>query len=200
MNFLPTIMVALSDHDYLSPDDYLDLESSSDSKHEYIDGQIYAMAGTGGIHNIISGNFYIALRSSLQGSACRVYFADLKVKLQQGRRFYYPDLLVTCDDQDQPSQAFVDFPKLIIEVLSESTEGFDRGKKFHDYRTIPSLETYILVNSQEYIVECFQRTSQGFWLLKTYEGLAAIATIESLDLDIPLADIYASLELPESVA
>jgi Uma2 family endonuclease len=192
-------MVALSSNGYFSPDDYLELESRSEVKHEYIDGQIYAMAGTGGIHNIISGNFYMALRSRLQNSGCRVYFADLKVKLKEGRRFYYPDLLVTCDERDAPSQAFVNFPRVIIEVLSESTEGFDRGKKFQDYRTLPSLWAYILVNAQQYLVECFQRTPQDFWLLKSYEGLEAIADIEALNLAIPLAEIYATLDLPALV-
>jgi Uma2 family endonuclease len=177
----------------------LELESRSDIKHEYIDGQIYAMAGTGGIHNIISGNFYIALRSHLYNSGCRVYFADLKVKLQEGRKFYYPDLLVTCDERDKTTQAFINFPKVIIEVLSDSTESFDRGKKFQDYRTLPSLQAYLLVNTQEYLVECFQRTPQNFWLLKSYEGLEAIAKIENLNLEIPLREIYATVDLPELV-
>ena len=192
-------MVALSSNTDLSPEDYLELENRSDIRHEYIDGEIYAMAGTGGIHNIISGNFYMALRNHVQNSGCRVYFADLKVKLNEGSRFYYPDLLVTCDERDEPNQAFVNFPKLIIEVLSDSTEGFDRGKKFQDYRTLPSLQAYLLVNAREYLVECFQRTPQNFWLLKSYEGLEAIAKIDSLNLEIPLAEIYATVNLPELV-
>ncbi|MEA5510998.1 Uma2 family endonuclease [Crocosphaera sp. UHCC 0190] len=89
----------------------------------------------------------------------------------------------------------MDFPKVIVEVLSESTEKFDRGQKFQLYRTIPSLQEYILVSSQQYLVECFRRTANNLWLLETYENLEVIAHIESLDIEAPLSVIYATLEL-----
>lgn len=188
-------MIALTSDHYLSPEDYLEQERQSPIKHEYIDGEVYAMAGTGGIHNIISGNLYMMLRNHLQSSTCRTYFADLKVKIAEGRRYFYPDLLITCEPQDDPSRAYVEFPKVIIEVLSESTESFDRGKKFQFYRTIPSLQEYILVSSDADLVEVFRRTEHDLWLLQTYEGQGAIAHIANLNLDLPLADIYATLDL-----
>ena len=186
-------MIALKSDYYMSPEEYLEFESHSDIKHEYIDGEVYAMAGTGGVHNIISGNLYMSLRNSLQGSACRTYFADMKVKLGQGQKFFYPDLVITCDQRDEPTLSYVTFPTVIIEVLSESTEKFDRGKKFQYYRTIPSLQEYILVSSQEYLIECFRRTKNDLWTLQTYEGLGAIIRIESLAVDAPLSEIYATL-------
>ncbi len=101
----------------------------------YIDGQVYAMAGTTDTHNIIGLNFTFIIRNHLRGSGCRVYFADVKVRLEKRNHFYYPDIIVTCDDRDRETATYKSFPKLIIEVLSDSTEAFDRGDKFNDYQT-----------------------------------------------------------------
>ncbi|WP_159784333.1 Uma2 family endonuclease [Sodalinema gerasimenkoae] len=188
-------MISVTSDDYISPEEYLEREFYSPIKHEYLDGKVYAMAGTGKAHNIISGNLYLLLRNTLHHSPCRTYFADVKVRINEGQRFFYPDLLVTCDPNDDSSLVYVDKPVVIIEVLSESTESFDRGRKFQCYRSIPSLQDYVLVSSQTYMVEVFQRTQDDRWLLDTYQGLEAIARIESLNLDAPLADIYASLDL-----
>ena len=188
-------MIALPSQIAMTPEEYLEFERHSEIKHEYIDGEIYAMAGTGGIHNIISGNLYISLRNHLQQSPCRTYFADMKVRLNQGKRFFYPDLVITCDRRDSPTAPYVNFPLLIIEILSESTENFDRGKKFHDYRTIPSLQEYVLVSSQEYLVEVFRRTENDLWILQIYENLTDNVTLESLAVQLPLTEIYATLQL-----
>jgi Uma2 family endonuclease len=119
----------------------------------------------------------------------------MKVNVNENRRFFYPDIVVTCDQRDNPNLTYINFPKLIIEVLSPSTESFDRGEKFAFYREIPSLQEYILVNADKYLVECFRRQSKDIWLLQTYEGQAAIAQIEALGIDAPLAEIYATVEL-----
>lgn len=185
-------MIALKSDDYMTPEQYLEFEQSSDIKHEYIDGEVYAMAGTTKVHNTISLNLAILLREQLKNTDCQTFIADVKVNLANNRRFFYPDLVVTCDDDEQNAYE-IKFPKIIIEVLSESTEHFDRGKKFQYYRTIPSLQEYILVSSQEYLVECFRRTKNDLWTLQTYEGLTAIAAIENLSINVALADIYATL-------
>ncbi len=109
-------MVALPSQPTMTPEEYLEFDRHSEIKHEYIDGEIYAMAGTGGIHNIISGNLYISLRNHLQQSPCRTYFADMKVRLNQGKRFFNPDLVITCDRRDSPTTAYVNFPTLIIRL------------------------------------------------------------------------------------
>jgi Uma2 family endonuclease len=189
-------MIALTFDQPISPEEYLELESQSETKHEYLNNRVYAIAGARGTHNIISGNLYILLRDRLQNSPCQTYFADMKVRLGEGRSFFYPDVVITCDQRDDPTQAYVDFPRVIIEVLSDSTEQFDRGKKFQEYRTISSLQTYILVSSQEYLVESFRRTEGDLWLLQTYERLDAILHLEPPSLDIPLSTIYATLDLP----
>ncbi len=195
-------MIAIISGHNISPEEYLEQERHSPIKHEYIAGDIYAMAGTSKAHNMISGNLYLLLRSALKTSPCRTYFADLKVRIDEGQRFFYPDLLVTCDPNDDQNLVYVDNPQVIIEVLSESTESFERGKKFLFYRTIPSLKDYLIVSSQDYLVEIFHRIEGERWVLETYQGLEAIASIESLNLKAPLSEIYATLDLtpPENPA
>ncbi len=111
----------------LSPEAYLQLEQQSQTKHEYINGVVYAMAGASDAHVTIAGNLFVRLRSHLRGGSCRVYIADMKVRILDRNCFYYPDVMVTCNSQDQATSTYKQFPKLIVEVLSDSTEAFDRG-------------------------------------------------------------------------
>ena len=186
-------MIALKSDYYMSPEEYLEFEHHSDIKHEYIDGEVYAMAGTTKAHNTISLNLAILFREKLKDSDCQTFMTDIKVNISNQKRFFYPDIVVTCDDNDDVNAYDIKFPKIIVEVLSESTEKFDRGKKFQYYRTIPSLQEYILISSQEYLIECFRRTKNDLWTLQTYEGLNAIVRIENLAIDAPLSEIYATL-------
>jgi Uma2 family endonuclease len=186
-------MIALKSDYYMSPEEYLEFEHHSDIKHEYIDGEVYAMAGTTKAHNTISLNLAILFREKLKNSNCQTFMADIKVNISNQKRFFYPDIVVTCDDNDDVNAYDIKFPKVIVEVLSESTEKFDRGKKFQYYRTIPSLQEYILISSQEYLIECFRRTKNDLWTLQTYEGLDTIFRIASFAIDAPLSEIYATL-------
>ena len=186
-------MIALKSDYYMSPEEYLEFEHHSDIKHEYIDGEVYAIAGTTKAHNTISLNLAILFREKLKNSNFQTFMADIKVNISNKKLFFYPDIVVTCDDNDDVNAYDIKFPKVIVEVLSESTEKFDRGKKFQYYRTIPSLQEYILISSQEYLIECFRRTKNDLWTLQTYEGLNAILRIENLAIDAPLSEIYATL-------
>ncbi len=190
-------MIALSSNSPMTPEEYLEFEKTSEIRHEYIDGEIYAMSGGTGNHNLISLNCAILLRNRLKGSGCRVYMSDMKVNVAESKRFFYPDIVVTCDQRDQPTSTHTNFPKLIIEVLSPSTESFDRNGKFKFYRTIPSLQTYLLIDAQKCGVECFRRQTQDIWTVQFYDSLAAIAQIESLDLDAPLGEIYENISFLE---
>jgi Uma2 family endonuclease len=152
----------------LSPQEYLILEEKSDIKHEYRRGQAYAMAGTTDRHNVILGNVFVLLRTHLRGSGCQTYFTDIKAEIPQDSDYYYPDLMVTCNPQDSETATYKRFPKLIIEILSASTEAFDRGDKFSDYQTIMSLEEYVLINTKHQRVEVFRRAAGGLWILQTY--------------------------------
>lgn len=187
-------MVALP-ADRLTPEQYLELEAKRSSKHEYIDGRAYAMAGTTDTHNAIIGNLFVAARNCLRGSECRAYFTDIKVRLEERNCFYYPDLFVTCDPRDRETSTYKRFPRLIIEVLSESTEAFDRGDKFHDYQTLSSLEEYVLVNSKRQQVEIFRRNEQGLWVYRRETAIAETFVLHSLTLSVSFADLHEDTEL-----
>ncbi|MCA2862408.1 MAG: Uma2 family endonuclease [Microcystis sp. M049S1] len=186
-------MIALSNYNNLTPEEYLQFEEKSPIKHEYIEGQVYAMAGTTDIHNIIGLNFTFIIRNHLRGSDCRVYFADVKVRLEKRNHFYYPDILVTCDDRDRETATYKSFPKLNIEVLSDSTEAFDRGDKFNDYQTLESLQEYVLVNSKHQRVETFRRGEQGLWILQTYQEESF--SLQSINLTASFQDLYEDVTL-----
>lgn len=171
-------MTANLDHGYLSPEDYLEAERESPVKHEYIRGQIYAMAGASKAHGIILLNLATRLRNHLRGSGCIPYAMDMKVRLEKANNYFYPDIAVTCDARDGASltEDFIRYPRLVIEVLSPTTAAFarnalasrDRGEKFSEYRTIETLEEYVLVNQERISVDCFRRNSEGFWVLYPY--------------------------------
>jgi len=144
-------------HTDYTPEDYLAIERISPIKHEYIQGQLVAMAGASKAHVIIVGNLSALLVNHLRGTGCVPYATDMKVRLPELNIFYYSDIAVTCDERDRIfSEDFILHPKLIIEVLSDSTEAFDfpsetlreRGDKFADYKTIPELEEYVLIHQK----------------------------------------------------
>ncbi|MCT7954884.1 Uma2 family endonuclease [Laspinema palackyanum] len=189
-------MIALSEFaDFISPEQYLEREIKSPIKHEYIDGKVLAMAGTTDTHNTIAGNLFALIRSHLRGTGCRLYIADVKVYIEPRNCFYYPDLMVTCDPIDRETSTYKRFPKLIIEVLSPSTEAFDRGDKFNDYQTISSLEEYVLVNTKHQRVEVFRKTEEGGWLFQTYTSTTATFTLKSLNLTGSFAEVYEEVTL-----
>ncbi|NER84667.1 MAG: Uma2 family endonuclease [Leptolyngbya sp. SIO1D8] len=166
----------------LTPAEYLQLEAQSPSKHEYMDGEVYAMAGASDAHVTIAGNLFALLRSHMRGSGCRVYISDMKARIENRNRFYYPDVMVTCDPRDQETNTYKRFPKLIVEVLSDSTEAFDRGDKFVDYQALDSLAEYVLINTRHQRVECFRRNEAGFWVLHFYtEGTFELNSLDFTD-------------------
>jgi Uma2 family endonuclease len=182
-------MIALP-QSFLSPEAYLQLEQQSQTKQEYINGAVYAMAGASDAHVTIAGNLFARLLNHLRGGGCRVYIADMKVRILDRNCFYYPDVMVTCNPQDQTTPTYKQFPKLIVEVLSNSTEAFDRGDKFADYQTLESLEEYVLINTRHQRIECFRRDSGGRWLLQTYTETTPRFELQSVDFADSLATIY----------
>lgn len=152
----------------ISHKDYLEGEKVSPIKHEYIRGEVYAMVGGSDAHETIAGNLFVLLRNHVRGQGCRAYIGNMKVQIERADIYYYPDLLVTCDSRDQNPDDFKKYPRLIVEVLSPSTEAFNRGNKFADYRQIETLEEYVLISQDRINVECFRRNQQGFWVLYPY--------------------------------
>ena len=151
-------MIASPKQPQLTSDEYLHLEAQNNVKHEYIDGEIYAMAGASDPHVTIALNLATLLRSHVRGSGCRVYISDMKARIEALNRFYYPDVLVTCDPRDLENPTYKQFPTLVVEVLSDSTEAFDRGDKFADYQTLETLREYVLINTKRQRVECCRRS------------------------------------------
>lgn len=181
---------------YISPEEYLEGEKVSQVKHEYINGEIYAMAGASDAHVTITGNLFSLLRNHVRGSGCRVYMADMKAQIQAINRYYYPDVMVTCDAQDRELEYFKSSPCLIVEVLSGTTEGFDRGKKFTDYRHLKSLQEYVLISQDTMSVECFRRNEEGRWELYPYEKGEEVH-LASVDFHCAIATIYEDVVLPD---
>jgi len=187
-------MTVSKSHAYFTPEEYLEIERMSLIKHEYLQGQLVAMAGASKAHVIITGNLSALLVSHLRGSGCISYSVDMKVRLPSLNLFYYADLAVTCDDRDRASdEDFILHPKLIIEVLSDSTEAFDRGDKFADYKSIPEFEEYVLIHQRQVLVERFQRKSDNLWIPQIYR-VGEIVEFSSIGLMCAIADLYENLE------
>ena len=182
-------MVISQSEYYISPEEYLEGEKVSEIKHEYIDGQVYAMAGASDAHVTVSMNVSMLLRNHLRGSGCRVYMLDMKAQIEAINRYFYPDVMVTCDPRDRESEYFKSYPSLIIEVLSESTEGYDRGKKFASYRHLESLQEYVLISPDRMSVECFRRNQDGHWVLYPYDKGEEVH-LASVDFRCAIAEIY----------
>ncbi len=184
-------MTVSPNYAYISPEDYLEGERVSPIKHEYIRGEVYAMAGASKAHVTIAGNLFAMLRSHLRGRGCIPYMADMKVQIEAASIYYYPDVTVTCDERDNSSsdEDFIRYPCLVVEVLSPKTAAFDRGDKFADYRTIDTLEDYVLINQERMSVECFRRNSEGLWVLHPYSQGEEIY-LASVDFHCPIEALY----------
>lgn len=154
---------------YISREDYLEGERTSPIKHEYRRGQVYAMVGAKKPHVIIAGNLITLFNNHLNDTPCLVLNSDIKVRIESADCYYYPDVVVTCDERDTDStEDFILYPILVIEVLSPSTAAFDRGEKFADYQTSPSLQEYVLIHQSQMSVECFRLSNSGDWVSQIY--------------------------------
>ncbi len=179
----------------IDPDEYLTAEQSSDIRHEYVAGQLFAMAGAGETHNRISLNLAFHLRAAARGTPCGVFISDMKVKVEKHDAFYYPDVLLTCDRDDSAS-LYKQSPCLIAEVLSPSTEIIDRREKLIAYRTLSSLRYYLLISQERRQAEVYSLDANGSWRHQVFEQDGEIQ-IRCGDLDIAfsLADVYEDVEL-----
>jgi Uma2 family endonuclease len=190
-------------------EEYLRLEETSDVKHEYRFGEIVDMSGildmSGGMldHSLVSANVSREMGNALKGGPCRVFDSNLRVRINRNPLFCYPDVTVICGepvfDPGQPEKRLTVLnPKLIVEVLSPSTAGYDRGEKFTRYRELESLEEYMLVTADKAQVEVYFRQADGTWLFSPTAGLEGVARLRSLDVRLPLAEVYAGLTFPEA--
>lgn len=173
----------------ISVEEYLAGEEKSDVRHEYIDGYVRAMAGESRPHNEIAGNLYAALRQALRGGNCRTYFESVKVYPLSGalNLFYYPDVMVTCDERDQ-DRRYCRHPKVLIEVASPSTEDKDRGEKLLAYLQNDTLEEYVIVAQERPEAAVHRRVRD--WAREELHGLDAVLELRSIGLTLTLREIY----------
>ena len=189
--------MSLQPQSYLSPADYLVIERNAEFKSEYFNGEMFAMSGASEAHNIIVLNVGAEIRQHLKKRPCKVYANDMRVKISPTGLYTYPDLVVVCG-QARFDDAHLDTllnPTLIIEVLSDSTEAYDRGRKFEHYRSLDSLAEYVLIAQDRPQVESYQRQPDQQWLLTDSHGLDSTLRLHSIDGDLPLAEIYDKVAL-----
>ncbi len=178
-------------------DDYLAWEQCQPQRHEFMRGEVFAMAGGTDLHNEVSGNLYVMLRRHLRGSPCRAYMGDVKVRVEAANCSFYPDVLVTCAENDRTDRYLKRSPLLVIEVLSPTTAVFDLGDKFAAYRKLDSLREYVLVDPERVRVQIY-RWQDGQWIVDS-AGPGERLRLESIDLECPVEAIYEDLSVPPAV-
>jgi Uma2 family endonuclease len=180
-------------------EEYLRMEHVSLDKHEYYKGEIFAMAGAGRVHNIISVNLLTALRTKLQGKGCRPFGSDTRMYIPQNKLYTYPDIAVYCNNSFETQEDNFTEPVIIIEILSPSTKKYDSGQKFELYKDIPSLKEYILVGSESIYIEAFRKLNDGIWQSEVYNQPEQSLALPFVELSVSLYDIYADTNLQPTV-
>jgi Uma2 family endonuclease len=180
----------------LSPEEYLRRERIAETKSEYDDGIVYAMSGASRRHNLIVAGLIRALGNQLR-RGCEVYPSDMRVRISKANRYYYPDVSIVCGEAQFADNEFDNLlnPLIVFEVLSESTMSRDRGRKFLGYQTIDSLQDYVLVSLDEYLIEHFRR-HQGEWSYTVLQGIDGTLALPAAQCELSLRDIYYQVELP----
>lgn len=185
---------------YSTVDEYFHLERDATEKHEYRDGEIIAMSGGTIAHSLITSNVNGALWMRLRGGPCKVYDSNLRVRIKRRQLYSYPDVTVICErpeaDPEDPSGQTVTNPRLVVEVLSPSTERYDRTVKFDRYRELDSFREYVLVEQDGARVESYYRQEDGAWGIDIATGLASNIRLRSVGLTLPLSEVYAGVDLP----
>ena len=180
--------------------EYLEMENVAVEKSEYYQGEIFAMSGAKFTHNIISRNILVQLANKLKGKSCQPFNSDFRVHIEKNSLFTYPDISVVCDQVKTLNDDEMNLlnPSILIEVLSQSTKSYDRGDKFKLYRDIPSLKEYILVDSLSINIERFCLGQNRRWQLEEYKNLAETLVISTLNLSIPIVEVYEGTKLVQA--
>ena len=184
-------MSAVHERLRLDPARYLEWEAQQTDRHELVDGEVYARTGARDAHNRVAGNIYVALRAALRGTPCRTFMADMKLHIDVADAYVYPDVFVTRDERDRTADA--DLAKrhavVVVEVLSESTAAYDRGRKFELYRSLADLRELLFVEPERMSIDLFRRDDGGLWVLHPLQSGREIR-LQSLQLALPVEAIY----------
>lgn len=194
-------MVAQSKARYISPGEYLEWEETQEARHEYHNGTVAAMSGGTHVHSLISSNIVVNVGFQLKQTASQIHGSGLRVRVYAYNRYFYPDVMVICGPPSYTDnrQVAVDNPNLVIEVLSESTEHFDRTTKMDCYAELPSLHTYVLVSQSEPRIELFTRTpDRSGWKLTVYTGTNAVVPLREIGCTLRASEVYDRIEFSET--
>ncbi len=185
-------MATVAAQTYFTPEEYIALERKAEYKSEYFDGHIIAMAGASSKHNLITGDIFYGLYPQLIGHGCEIFTSDMRVRASLGDAYFYPDVVVVCGEPEFEDDVFDTLlnPIVIVEVLSPSTEAYDRGEKFARYKHLASLQEYVLVSQDKVWVEHHRRHGTQ-WMLSHYRALEDVLPLPSIGCELPLRDIYA---------
>jgi Uma2 family endonuclease len=186
---------ALENLPKLTPSEYLEWEEQQELRYEYVNGEIFGMAGGTLNHSRIGGKIYYLLQNHLQGGNCQVLNSDAKVQIKESKDYVYPDVSVTCDIADVSATQFIVNPCLIVEVLSPGTEAYDRGDKFALYRSLTSLQEYMLVSSKKPAIDLYRRTAINKWELTSY-GAGEAIELQSVDLTLWVDRVFEDVTFP----
>lgn len=180
----------------LTPEEYLFIERRAEFKSEFFDGEMFAMSGASELHNLIVVNTVIELGTQLKKRPCKVYSNDMRVKVSPTGLYTYPDVVVVCGKAEFDDRHFDTLlnPTLIVEVLSESTETYDRNRKFEHYRALESLVEYVLITQRRPHIESWRRQPNQQWLLTATDGLDSVLRLDAIGCDLALAEIYDKVE------
>ena len=179
-------------HTRMGLEAFLDWENRQPARHEFYRGEVFAMVGARRVHGIVAGNVFAALKSRLKGVPCMAFIENMKLRVADDALFY-PDVFVTCDARDLRTEMVFEHPTLVVEVLSESTQAFDRGAKFAAYRSLASLREYLLIDPDLRTVELFRRNAAGLFELHDHTGLDTLE-LASLRLALPQAELFEGLD------
>ena len=178
----------------LTPEEYFAWEEQQEVKHEYFDGEVFAMTGGTVNHGRIGGRIFSLIDDHLiESDRCIALNSDVKIKIQASEKYVYPDASATCDERDRQTTQFISHPSLIVEVLSPSTEAYDRGKKFKLYQRSIALMEYVLVSAEEIEIEVFRKNDRGKWEVTNYVA-EDVVELESINLTFPIDRIYRGIE------
>jgi Uma2 family endonuclease len=180
-----------------TPDEFLAWELNQIERHDFVDGEVYAMSGAGEAHVTVTGNVWAALRDRVRSSGCRAFFTDMKLKVEATGNFFYPDVFVTCGEADRADPLVKREPTLIVEVLSKSTAAYDRGDKFANYRQIPSLKEYALIDPDRRIADVFRLGQDGLWVLHplTLQNATDTLNFASVNIALTAAEVFADVDV-----
>ncbi len=196
-------MIAQLDTPQMSPQQYLAWEAEQPTRYGYIDGHVYAMTGGTIPHNQVAVNLVALIKPHLRGKQCKTLSSDAKIAITEQGPFHYPDVSVTCDERDRTARDYIRYPCLIVEVLSSTTEAFDRGKKFRHYRHIETLKEYVLIAPEQMSVECYRLNENGRWELYHYASSPdspgdCQIELTSIELAFPINLLYEDIDLLEN--